>query len=58
MKNLTSNIFLIGGMGAGKTTIGKKLARILHYDFYDSDIEIEQATGVDIPCIFEIEGEA
>lgn len=58
MKNLTQNIFLIGGMGAGKTTIGRKLAEMLDYEFYDSDREIEHATGVDIPWIFEIEGEA
>jgi shikimate kinase len=44
-------------MGAGKTTIGRKLARQLGMDFYDSDHEIERCTGVDIPLIFEIEGE-
>ncbi|NNM60414.1 MAG: shikimate kinase AroK [Legionellales bacterium] len=57
MKHLTDKIFLIGGMGAGKTTVGVKLAHILHYKFYDIDKEIEKATGVDIPWIFEIEGE-
>lgn len=53
-----SNIFLIGPMGAGKTTIGRKLARRLQMDFYDSDRVIEEHTGVDIPLIFEKEGEA
>ena len=51
------NIFLIGPMGAGKTTIGRQLARHLEIDFYDSDWEIESRTGVDIPMIFEYEGE-
>lgn len=58
MQNLIQNIFLIGGMGAGKTTIGRKLAETLQYDFYDIDKEIEQITGVDIPWIFELEGES
>jgi len=44
-------------MGAGKTTIGRQLARKLHRDFYDSDKEIEARTGVDIRTIFEYEGE-
>jgi shikimate kinase len=44
-------------MGAGKTTIGRILARQLDMDFHDSDHEIENRTGVDIPLIFEIEGE-
>lgn len=51
------NIFLIGPMGAGKTTIGRQLARHLKMDFYDSDHVIEEKTGVDIPLIFEKEGE-
>lgn len=51
------NIFLIGPMGAGKTTVGRQLARALDMDFYDSDHEIETRTGVDIPVIFEYEGE-
>lgn len=52
------NIFLVGLMGAGKTTVGRLLAK--HYDcrFVDSDHEIEARTGVKIPVIFEIEGEA
>ena len=53
-----SNIFLIGPMGAGKTTLGRQLARRLNMDFYDSDRIIEERTGVDIPLIFEKEGEA
>ena len=52
-----NNIFLIGPMGAGKTTIGKQLARQLKWDFYDSDRVIEEKTGVDIALIFEKEGE-
>jgi shikimate kinase len=52
------NIFLIGPMGSGKTAVGKYLARALDYPFLDSDHEIEQRTGADIPLIFEREGEA
>ncbi len=44
-------------MGAGKTTVGRQLARALGLQFYDSDREIERRTGVDIPLIFDIEGE-
>jgi len=51
------NIILIGPMGAGKTTIGRQLAKRLSKDFYDSDHEIEKYTGADISLIFEIEGE-
>jgi shikimate kinase len=51
------NIYLIGLMGAGKTTIGKQLAKTLRVPFYDSDKAIEESTGVDIPTIFEFEGE-
>ncbi len=54
---LTENIYLIGLMGAGKTTIGKQLAKSLKFPFYDSDKSIEANTGVDIPTIFEFEGE-
>ena len=53
-----SNIFLIGLMGTGKTTVGRQLARKLKMDFYDSDRVIEERTGADIPLIFEKEGEA
>ena len=52
------NVFLIGPMGAGKTTIGRHLATLLHKRFVDADHEIEKRTGVAIPVIFEIEGEA
>lgn len=52
------NIYLIGLMGAGKTTIGRQLAKALQWPFYDSDKAIEENTGVDIPTIFEFEGEA
>ena len=52
-----ANIFLIGPMGSGKTAVGKHLARTLRLTFYDSDAEIESRTGVDIPYIFEKEGE-
>src|SRR5688572_20458765 len=52
------SVFLVGLMGAGKTSVGKVLARLLNKDFLDSDHEIERATGVRIPVIFEIEGEA
>ena len=54
----STNIFLIGPMGAGKTTIGRVLAQKLNLSFIDSDHEIELHTGVDIPLIFEKEGEA
>jgi shikimate kinase len=52
------NVFLVGPMGAGKSAVGRQLARLLHLDFVDSDEEIEARTGVDIPFIFEKEGEA
>lgn len=51
------NIFLIGPMGAGKSAVGRYLARTLHLSFVDSDDEIESRTGVDIAFIFEKEGE-
>ncbi|MFT4045099.1 MAG: shikimate kinase AroK [Solimonas sp.] len=53
----TRNIFLIGPMGAGKTTVGRRLAELRGLPFIDSDHEIEARTGVDIPYIFEKEGE-
>jgi len=52
------NIFLIGPMGSGKSAVGRHLARLFHLTFYDSDADIEAKTGVDIPFIFEKEGEA
>lgn len=51
------NIYLIGPMGTGKTAVGKALARITGMPFVDSDAEIEHLSGVDIPYIFEQEGE-
>ncbi len=51
------NIFLVGLMGAGKTSVGRMLAKRMHKIFYDADAEIERATGVTIPVIFDIEGE-
>lgn len=53
-----SNIFLVGLMGSGKTTIGRALAKKLNMRFVDADQEIEARTGASIPLIFEIEGEA
>jgi shikimate kinase len=55
--SLPENIFLIGLMGAGKSTVGRLLARRLSKRFVDSDQEIEKRNGVTIPVIFEIEGE-
>lgn len=54
---LQSNIYLIGPMGSGKTTIGQRLARILCLDFFDSDRELEGQTGASVNLIFDIEGE-
>jgi len=54
---IPGNIFLVGLMGAGKTSVGKLLAKRLGKTFYDCDQELERATGVKIPVIFEIEGE-
>jgi shikimate kinase len=51
------NIFLVGPMGAGKSTIGRQIARQLHLEFFDSDSEIERRTGADISWVFELEGE-
>lgn len=51
------NIYLIGPMGAGKSSVGRFLASELDMCFYDSDEEIEKRTGVDIGWIFDIEGE-
>ena len=53
-----TNIILVGLMGAGKTTVGKLLARHLDKSFYDSDHELVRRNGVTIPVIFEVEGEA
>ncbi|MFZ5956899.1 shikimate kinase AroK [Pseudomonas knackmussii] len=51
------NLILVGPMGAGKSTIGRLLAKELHLDFKDSDKEIEQRCGANIPWIFDVEGE-
>jgi shikimate kinase len=51
------NLYLIGPMGSGKTAVGKRLATLLGKQFFDSDVEIEKRTGVDIRYIFEKEGE-
>ncbi len=58
MSNSFQNIFLIGPMGAGKTTIGKQLAALLKLEFFDCDHEIENLTGVSVNLIFDLEGEA
>jgi shikimate kinase len=52
-----NKVFLVGPMGAGKTTIGKALAKQLKLEFADTDAEIEARTGADIPWIFDVEGE-
>jgi shikimate kinase len=52
-----NRIFLVGPMGAGKSAVGKQLARSLHLTFADSDDEVESRTGVDISFVFEKEGE-
>ena len=53
----SGNVFLVGPMGVGKTTIGRVLADSLGLDFFDSDREIEASTGADISWIFDVEGE-
>ena len=55
---MPGSLFLTGPMGAGKSTIVRQLSKQLKMAFHDSDHEIEQRTGVDIPLIFELEGEA
>lgn len=57
MASKNDNIIFVGLMGAGKTTIGRQLAKQLGKSFYDSDHEIESRTGVKIPVIFDLEGE-
>ena len=57
MNSVPKNIYLNGLMGAGKSTVGKMLAKRLGKTFYDSDHEIEKRCGVKIPTIFEMEGE-
>jgi len=58
MKKALDNIFLVGPMGAGKTTIGRQLAREMKKEFVDSDHEIEERSGANISWIFDVEGEA
>ena len=57
MKMTSKNIVLVGSMGSGKTTVGRRLAHELNRDFFDTDHEIIDKTGVNIGHIFEIEGE-
>ena len=56
--NPTPNLFFVGPMGAGKTTIGRRVADLLGLEFHDLDHEIEEHTGATIPLIFDLEGEA
>jgi shikimate kinase len=58
MSKVSQNIYLIGPMGSGKTTIGKHLAKILKLSFYDCDHELEELTGASVNLIFDVEGEA
>jgi len=58
MSKFSQNIFLIGPMGSGKTTIGKHLAKLFGLDFYDCDHELERLTGASVNLIFDVEGEA
>ena len=57
MQSTANNIILVGPMGSGKTTIGKRLSKSLGLEFFDSDIEIINNTGVSIDHIFDVEGE-
>ncbi|MDF2446325.1 MAG: aroK [Moraxellaceae bacterium] len=57
MKKYRGNVYLVGPMGAGKTTIGRQLSELLKMEFVDSDHEIEARTGANIPWIFDVEGE-
>jgi len=57
MESTSKNIVLVGPMGSGKTTVGRRLAHELNRDFFDTDYEIIDKTGVTIDHIFDIEGE-
>ena len=57
MQSKINNIILVGPMGSGKTTIGRRLSERLNLDFFDSDHEIVNTTGVSIDHIFDVEGE-
>jgi len=52
-----TNVYLIGPMGSGKTTIGQRLAKKLNLEFVDSDHELEEQTGASVSLIFDVEGE-
>lgn len=58
MKSAHTRVFLVGPMGAGKTTLGRLLAELMNKDFVDSDQVIAERAGADIPWIFDLEGEA
>ncbi|MEO0363983.1 MAG: shikimate kinase [Pseudomonadota bacterium] len=55
---MSHTVVLVGPMGAGKSSVGRRLASLLGYEFADTDAEVERRTGVDIPYVFEREGEA
>ena len=57
METTSKNIVLVGPMGSGKTTVGRRLAHKLNQDFFDTDHEIIDKTGVNIDHIFDVEGE-
>lgn len=57
MNNTERNIYLVGPMGSGKTSIGQRLARLLDLEFLDCDHELEAQTGASVSLIFDIEGE-
>ncbi|MBI4356953.1 MAG: shikimate kinase AroK [Gammaproteobacteria bacterium] len=56
--NKHQNIFLVGPMGSGKTSVGRRLSKALSFHFYDSDSELEKRTGATVTWIFDVEGEA
>jgi shikimate kinase len=58
MNKSSQNIFLIGPMGSGKTTIGRHLAKMFNLEFHDCDHELEHLTGASVNLIFDVEGEA
>jgi shikimate kinase len=58
MHESMQNVFLVGPMGSGKTTIGRQVARELGLEFHDCDQELEEATGASVTLIFDIEGES
>ena len=58
MVSAASNVYLIGPMGSGKTTIGQRVAKHLGLEFFDCDHELEAQTGASVSLIFDVEGEA